>query len=71
MHETLISDGLRVISDSYLDHAEELCRRRNVAFERRLAEGANYVEILQEIAEDSRRDLSRSARSGSGRGGGA
>lgn len=53
VHETLISDGLRIISDSYLDHAEELCRRRNVAFERRLAEGTNYVEILEEIARDS------------------
>lgn len=49
-HETLISDGLRIISESYLDHAEELCR--NAGFERRLAEGTSYVEILQEIGRD-------------------
>jgi len=52
VHATLISDGLRMISDSYLDHVEELCRRRGAVFERRLAEGANYVEILQELARD-------------------
>ncbi len=52
VHVTLISDGLRMISDSYLDHAEELCRRRGAVFERRLAEGANYVEILREIGRD-------------------
>ena len=51
VHGTLISDGLRIISESYLDHAEKLCRLK-VTFERRLAEGTNYVEILGEIARD-------------------
>lgn len=51
-HESLISDGLRVISDSYLDHAEEICRERAVGFGRRLAEGSNYVEVLREIGRD-------------------
>ena len=52
VHETLISDGLRIISESYLDHAEELCGQE-VPFERRLAEGSNYVEILKEIGRDT------------------
>ena len=52
VHETLISDGLRIISESYLDHAEKLCRQLEVTFERRLAEGTNYVEILEEIGRD-------------------
>ena len=52
VHATLISDGLRMISDSYLDHAEELCRRQGAVFERGVAEGANYVEILEEIGRD-------------------
>jgi len=52
VHETLISEGLRIVSDSYLDHAETLCRELEVPFERRLAEGRNYVEILREIDRD-------------------
>lgn len=52
VHQTLISDGLRIISESYLDHAEEICRARSVSCERRLAEGSNYVEILREIGRD-------------------
>ncbi|MFQ5933818.1 MAG: universal stress protein [Dehalococcoidia bacterium] len=52
VHETLISEGLRIISDSYLDHAQEICWEREVSFERRLAEGRNYVEILSEIGRD-------------------
>ncbi len=52
VHGTLISDGLRIVSESYLDHAEEICRERKVPFERRLAEGSNYVEVLREIGRD-------------------
>ncbi|MBI2318951.1 MAG: universal stress protein [Betaproteobacteria bacterium] len=52
VHESLIGEGLRVISDSYLDHAQELCREFEVPFERRLAEGRNYVEVLREIGRD-------------------
>lgn len=52
VHETLISDGLRIVSQSYLDHAEKVCRERDIAFEHRLAEGTNYVEILREIGRD-------------------
>jgi nucleotide-binding universal stress UspA family protein len=52
VHETLISEGLRIVSDSYLDHAEEICRAVEVPYERRLAEGRNYVEILREIQSD-------------------
>lgn len=52
VHESLISDGLRIVSESYLDHAEEICRERRVPFERRLAEGTNYVEVLREIGRD-------------------
>jgi nucleotide-binding universal stress UspA family protein len=48
----LISDGLRIISESYLDHAQEICQEREVLFERRVAEGRNYVEILREIGRD-------------------
>src|SRR6266568_1701486 len=39
VHGSLISDGLRLVSESYLDHAAEICEERRVPFERRLAEG--------------------------------
>lgn len=52
VHGSLISDGLRLVSESYLDHAAEICDKRKVPFERRLAEGTNYVEILSEITRD-------------------
>lgn len=52
VHDTLISEGLAIISESYLDHAQEICRDVEVPFERQLAEGRNYVEILHEINRD-------------------
>ncbi len=52
VHNTLISEGLNVISDSYLDQAEEVCRVAEVPYERQAAEGRNYVEILREIDRD-------------------
>jgi len=51
-HTTLISEGLQIISDSYLDHAQELCGEREIPFERQTAEGKNYVEVLREIDRD-------------------
>jgi len=52
VHGSLITDGLRLVSESYLDHAEKICLEREVPFERRLAEGTNYVEVLREIGRD-------------------
>ncbi len=52
VHNTLISEGLRIISHSYLDQAGDACREVEVPYERRLAEGTNYVEILREIDRD-------------------
>jgi nucleotide-binding universal stress UspA family protein len=52
VHNTLISEGLQIISESYLDHAQDIIREREVPFERQLVEGRNYVEILREIDRD-------------------
>lgn len=49
VHESLISKGLRLISESYLDHARERCQEEGVSFEGRLAEGRNYEEIIKEV----------------------
>lgn len=53
LHDTLISRGLSLISDSYLDQAEEVCRGMDVPFQRKLAEGRNYAAVLQELEQDS------------------
>lgn len=50
VHESLISTGLRLISESYLDRARALCEEFQVAFEGRLAEGKNYQEVLREAS---------------------
>lgn len=48
VHESLISKGMRLISESYLDQAREQCEAAGVPFEGRLAEGTNYQEIVRE-----------------------
>jgi len=50
VHESLISKGLRLISESYLDRARALCEAFQVPYEGRLAEGKNYQEILREAS---------------------
>ena len=51
IHESLISKGLGIISDSYLDKFEKKCQEVNVSYERKNREGKNFVEILKEIEE--------------------
>ncbi|MDP6979786.1 MAG: universal stress protein [Myxococcota bacterium] len=48
VHDDLITRGLELISDSYLDQTERACRDRGVAFERLGHEGRNYKVILDE-----------------------
>lgn len=49
LHDSLITKGLTVISDSYLDVFEKRCKETNVRFERNIREGKNFLEILKEI----------------------
>lgn len=46
VHESLIGKGLRMVSESYLEHARALCEEAGVAFEGQLAQGQHYVEII-------------------------
>jgi nucleotide-binding universal stress UspA family protein len=48
IHNSLISDGLRTISDSYLDHFQNRCEEAGVVFQCKVVEGKHYVEILKE-----------------------
>ena len=49
IHESLISKGLGIISDSYLDRLEKRCQEAKVLCVRKNREGKNFAEILKEI----------------------
>ncbi|MEK6539510.1 MAG: universal stress protein [Deltaproteobacteria bacterium] len=51
IHESLISKGLGIISDSYMDRFEKRCQEAKVSCIRKSREGKNFVEILKEIEE--------------------
>ena len=46
VHEDLIGMGLGIISDSYHDAAEEICKSADVAFQRLSPEGKNYSCLI-------------------------
>ncbi|MBC8518983.1 MAG: universal stress protein [Gammaproteobacteria bacterium] len=48
VHDDLITKGLSIITDSYLDQAEELAAENEIAFDRRPLEGKNYRELTRE-----------------------
>jgi len=48
VHEDLITRGLSIISDSYLDQAENACRANAIEFRRCSREGKNYRELTLE-----------------------
>ncbi|OFW43249.1 MAG: universal stress protein UspA [Acidobacteria bacterium RIFCSPLOWO2_12_FULL_60_22] len=48
VHDDLITRGLSIITDSYLDQAERGCRKAGINFNRRALEGKNYHELARE-----------------------
>ena len=56
IHDSLITMGLKLISDSYLDGMSRLCRESSLEFEPRMMDGKHHVEILKDLAA-SRPDL--------------
>lgn len=48
VHDDLITRGLSIITDSYLDQLERICEQENVEFARRSLEGKNYRELTRE-----------------------
>jgi nucleotide-binding universal stress UspA family protein len=48
IHDKLIEKGLQLISDSFLDQADNRARGASVPFTRQLLEGINYEEIVRE-----------------------
>lgn len=49
IHDDLITKGLQVISDSYLDVFEKRCKEANVLCSRKMLEGKNYLEIAKDV----------------------
>lgn len=51
VHDDLITRGLQLISDSYLDQVEALARPQGVPVERRNIEGRNWRVLLNDVVE--------------------
>jgi nucleotide-binding universal stress UspA family protein len=56
IHDSLITMGLRLISDSYLDGMSRLCRESSLEFEPRMMDGKHHTEILKDL-DGSSHDL--------------
>lgn len=53
VHDDLITRGLSIITDSYLDQAEKTCEQAALPFTRRSLEGKNYRALLEETNSDA------------------
>ena len=56
IHDSLITMGLRLISDSYLDSMSRMCKESSLEFEPRMMDGKHHAEILKDL-EGSQHDL--------------
>jgi nucleotide-binding universal stress UspA family protein/rubrerythrin len=56
IHDSLITMGLKLISDSYLEGMARLCRESSLEFEPRMMDGKHHAEILKDLA-GSQHDL--------------
>jgi nucleotide-binding universal stress UspA family protein len=56
IHDSLITMGLKLISDSYLDGMSRLCQESGLEFEPRMMDGKHHVEILKDL-DGSAHDL--------------
>jgi nucleotide-binding universal stress UspA family protein len=56
IHDSLITMGLKLISDSYLDGMSRLCGQSGLDFEPRMMDGKHHTEILKDLA-GSKHDL--------------
>lgn len=52
IHDSLITRGLELITDSYLDIVDEKASEQNVPVERRSLEGKNYKVLVEDIVKN-------------------
>ncbi|MCZ6728060.1 MAG: universal stress protein, partial [Acidobacteria bacterium] len=51
IHDSLITMGLELISDSYLEAMKKICTAEGLPFEARMIDGQHHVEIRRDLAE--------------------
>ncbi len=49
IHDSLITRGLQIITDSYLDYVDKQCAESNLPLERRSLEGRNWKVLAEDI----------------------
>jgi nucleotide-binding universal stress UspA family protein/predicted Zn-ribbon and HTH transcriptional regulator len=49
IHDTLITMGLQLISDSYLEVMKEKCLENDLAFEAKMPEGKHFIKLVEDI----------------------
>lgn len=52
IHDSLITRGLEIITDSYLDIVDEKCKEGNIPMERVSLEGKNYKVLVDDIVKN-------------------
>src|SRR5678816_3907512 len=50
IHDSLITMGLKLISDSYLDQMDRLCKEENLPFTPKMMDGKHHTELIRDIA---------------------
>jgi nucleotide-binding universal stress UspA family protein len=53
IHDQLITKGMEVITDSYLDVPKDRTQKLNIPFEGKSLEGRNYTELVRDIKESN------------------
>lgn len=51
IHDQLITKGMEVITDSYLDVPKFKCKEKNIPFVGKSLEGRNWIELVRDIKE--------------------
>lgn len=51
IHDTLITMGLQLISDSYIDAMDQKAKAAGIGFTRKMFDGKNYKMVVQDILE--------------------
>ncbi|MGB0910596.1 MAG: universal stress protein, partial [Nitrospirales bacterium] len=52
IHDSLITRGLQIITDSYLDYVDQQCTEANIPLERRSLEGRNWKVLAEDISSN-------------------
>ena len=51
IHDTLITMGLQLISDSYLEVMKQQCAEFDIPFEAKMPEGKHFIKLVEDIQE--------------------